>query len=62
MAKQYPRTIADIGEMNSKVRAEAPGTMDGFDATTKPTMGGGPSLVYPADALRACEEFGGPAQ
>ena len=25
-------------------------------------MGGGPSLMYAADALRAYEEFGGPAQ
>jgi hypothetical protein len=25
-------------------------------------MGGGPSLMYAADALRAYEQFGGPAE
>lgn len=116
MAKQYRQIIADIGEMTAKIRAEAPGTMDGFNAMAKATMaegalsvgtkelialaigvatrcdgcigyhakalvragvpraqlvemlavatymGGGPSLMYAADALRAYEEFGGAAE
>ena len=116
MAKDYTQLIADIGTMTRKIRAEAPGTMAGFDAMAKATMGdgalphatkelialaigvatrcdgcigyhakalvragvpraqlmemlavatymgGGPSLMYAADALRAYEQFGGPAE
>jgi AhpD family alkylhydroperoxidase len=116
MAKSYKQVITDIGAMTTKIRAEAPGTMDGFNAMAKASMaegalstgtkelialaigvatrcdgcigyhakalvrqgvpraqliemlavatymGGGPSLMYAADALRAYEEFGGPAQ
>ena len=115
MAKDYKQLIADIGAMTRKIRVEAPGTMDGFDAMAKASMadgalstgtkelialaigvatrcdgcigyhakalvrlgvpraqllemlavatymGGGPSLMYAADALRAYEEFGGEA-
>ncbi len=53
MPKVYKQIIADLGEPTSKIRAETPGTMDGFDAMAKATMA--------ADALRAHEEFGGPA-
>jgi AhpD family alkylhydroperoxidase len=115
MAKAYKQIIADVGEMSTKLRAEASGTMDGFGAMAKAAMaegalsmgakeliamaiaiatrcdgcigyhakalvrlkvpraqvvemlavatymGGGPSLMYAADALRAYEEFGGEA-
>jgi AhpD family alkylhydroperoxidase len=113
MTKDYAPLIADIGAMTRKIRAEAPGTMAGFDAMAKAAMadgalspglkelialaigvatrcdgcigyhakalvrlgvpraqvmetlavatymGGGPSLMYAADALRAYEQFGG---
>jgi AhpD family alkylhydroperoxidase len=115
MTKAYKPLIADIGAMTTKLRAEAPGTLDGFNAMAKAAMaegalsagtkeliamaigvatrcdgcigyhakalvrlhvpraqvvemlavatymGGGPSLMYAADALRAYEEFGGAA-
>jgi AhpD family alkylhydroperoxidase len=115
MTKSYKQIIGDIGTMTAKIRKEAPGTMDGFNATAKAAMadgalspgtkelialaigiatrcdgcigyhakalvrlgvpraqlvemlavatymGGGPSLMYAADALRAYEEFGGPS-
>lgn len=115
MTKSYKQIIGDIGTMTAKIRHEAPGTLDGFNAMAKAAMadgalspgtkelialaigvatrcdgcigyhakalvrlgvpraqlvemlavatymGGGPSLMYAADALRAYEEFGGPA-
>jgi AhpD family alkylhydroperoxidase len=116
MAKDYAQLTADIGAMTKKIRTEAAGTMAGFDAMAKASMGegalshgtkelialaigvatrcdgcigyhakalvragvpraqvmemlavatymgGGPSLMYAADALRAYEQFGGPAE
>jgi AhpD family alkylhydroperoxidase len=116
MTKVYKEIIADIGAMTKKMRSEASGTMQGFDAMAKAAMadgalspgfkeliataiavstrcdgcigyhakalvrlgvprqqvvemlavatymGGGPSLMYAADTLRAYEEFGGAAQ
>jgi AhpD family alkylhydroperoxidase len=113
MAKSYRQVIADAGEMTAKLGAEAPGTLQGFQAMGRAAMaegalstatkelialaigvstrcdgciahhartlvrlgvtraqlietlavatymGGGPSLMYAADALRAYEEFGG---
>ena len=115
MTQAYKEIIGDIGAMTKKLRGEAAGTMQGFDAMAKAAMadgalstgtkeliamaigvatrcdgcigyhakalvrlgvprdqvvemlavatymGGGPSLMYAADALRAYEEFGGPA-
>ena len=41
MAKAYKQIIADVGEMSTKLRAEAPGTMDGFSAMAKAAMAEG---------------------
>ncbi len=115
MTKSYTGLTQDITEMMTKLRSEAPATMQGFTAMARGAMaegelsagvkeliamaiavatrcdgcigfhakalvrlgvpraqvvemlavatymGGGPSLMYAADALRAYEEFGGPA-
>ena len=53
MPEVYEQIIADLGEMTARIRAEAPGTMDGFNAMAKASMADG--------ALRAYEAFGGPA-
>ena len=114
MTKSYTGLTRDISEMMTRLRNEAPDTMQGFNAMARAAMtegelsagmkeliamaisvatrcdgcigfhakalvrlgvpraqvvemlavatymGGGPSLMYAADALRAYEEFGGP--
>jgi len=58
VTKSYSRISADINSGIAKIREGAPDAMAGFGALSVAVyMGGGPSLMYAANAVHAFDEF-----